>query len=1453
MKKIISGLIKRETQSLNTQRAELIVRIVPLLQKLEPDIKRGGINSESVKNMYQKFEHLDSQSKKFLQDVLKELLEVVEAILTLQREVSPEAFGRSIDKIQAFQAEYPDKGGSVIDKLLKIFYPKMGIERLNSFASDSRQQRVQLYLKAILEQYLIGEKEKPIDPVQKRQRVSEISASKKKGSTCPPFKVNLSDIDEIAKRILRVLSGGAERSETEPVAQYNQVVVRDLGVSINATLFQKFIPMGPEGGALDKQVEKIKNKKVCTAFKRLVQALRDKVPLKDEERFEEEEKRLGEVAAYLAGKTLTEEMAGTVTKFIDQNIEEFKRMPSFKQLNLKLLSYKTELDLILEERIAFNLKDLQFIWLRDRIITGLQMIGVNTELMRDMSYIKAACRKCLEAMDAPIDFYFLDRDHGEAEGHIELYKEKLVRHILRADDMFGLGLEIEGASGKPLMDLIAKSEKLGHVAVSEDAILSLEYLQSLVEGTLVLGDGELSEIFSMTSEDVFSAIDTQLKSKGLTHGLLGELARLGKADLFRRLKDGLCPKPSVDAFLVKDDQGHSLLEYAVLGGSVDILMDLDIPGVVGQEIIRGYVPSGVPSLVGLAAESGNKVMLENMVNLVPGDIIVQALTQEDASGNTPLMRAVMSKSPECVAFLMETLKVCLGEEAVSAYINQANREGQTELTLAASSNVIEAGEMLLRAGANIDYRVPSSGLNILQIAGLENHIEFMRRSIQVLDEISGDERKGLEALKNISFWLARFNGGALKELLLGLDPSERQKVLELENGTKSTVAHWIARYNGVILKELLCDLDAKKIQEILELQNYYGKTVAHWLVYSSAVALKVLLQRLDPAGIQAILSLKDESEDGTTVAHTLMRFEVEVLKELLRDLDFARMQAILELKDEEEIIIVHEFARCHSVAFKNLVLGLNSAERRAILGLKDERGKSVAYTLIGHNMKVFKELFLEFDAEERKAMLGLEDKMIPKLDKDGYSVVHLLALNHGLVLKELFRGLNSADIKALLRLGSRSDAVAHLLAKCNGGLLKDLLLCLDRAERKEILQYKNIDQIRVVYLFAKHNGVALKDLLLALDPAERKEILGSGSTTVAYWLAQCNVLVLKELLLGLKDDKERQAILGLADENGNTVAHFLAQNHGQVLKELLLGLKDDKARQAILGLKTVHGVTVAYRLVRSDSVAFNELLRGLKDDKERQAILELKNDDDATVAYALAQYNGGDLKALLLSVEDQGLVGKLGGSTAHFLAQNHGQVLKNLLLGLKDDKARQAILGLKTVLGVTVAHWLVRFDRAAFNELLRGLDPAERQVILRLANESGTTVAHWLARYNGADLKDLLLGLEDDKARHGIQILAHASWLAQHSGEPLKNLLPDLVVEEGQSILGLADENGNTVAHWLARHNGVALKDLLLGLSFGERQAILGLKNRSRETVTTWFVKSNSVAFRELLVKCQKS
>ncbi len=225
----------------------------------------------------------------------------------------------------------------------------------------------------------------------------------------------------------------------------------------------------------------------------------------------------------------------------------------------------------------------------------------------------------------------------------------------------------------------------------------------------------------------------------------------------------------MEAFLAKDSRGYSLLEYTVVGGSVQILRALTIPVEAIQERIRTYISGDIPSLVGLAGESGSKAMLEYIIALLPEGRAAQALIQADASGHTPIMRAVMSENAESIALLVKKLQAVLDTAALTAHINQANGDGQTALTLAASSNAREVGEMLLRAGANLNYTIPSSGLNVLQVAEFGNYIEFMIRSIRVLDEISGSEKKGISTLKSVSFWRAEFNRGALKELLLGLE------------------------------------------------------------------------------------------------------------------------------------------------------------------------------------------------------------------------------------------------------------------------------------------------------------------------------------------------------------------------------------------------------------------------------------------------------------------------------------------------------------------------------------------------------------------------------------------------------------------------------------------------------------------------------------------------------------
>ncbi|NBT36445.1 MAG: ankyrin repeat domain-containing protein, partial [Betaproteobacteria bacterium] len=216
------------------------------------------------------------------------------------------------------------------------------------------------------------------------------------------------------------------------------------------------------------------------------------------------------------------------------------------------------------------------------------------------------------------------------------------------------------------------------------------------------------------------------------HGLLGIAARVGRKDVVDWLQSSLgrsgdAIMPSLD----RDGMGYTLMDYAVLGGNTELATDVwNASDATRREayLTTSAASSTVPSLMGLAGESGRAAMIHCVADIAGGHT-VPMITARDSEGNTALMRAAMSGNTDT---LQAMIAQCVANHvAVASILNHPNTAGQTALILAiAHGKSADCVRLILTNGSDPNTTVASSGLSALEMVMMDGHLDILQALLE---------------------------------------------------------------------------------------------------------------------------------------------------------------------------------------------------------------------------------------------------------------------------------------------------------------------------------------------------------------------------------------------------------------------------------------------------------------------------------------------------------------------------------------------------------------------------------------------------------------------------------------------------------------------------------------------------------------------------------------------------
>ncbi len=881
----------------------------------------------------------------------------------------------------------PDETGTV-DAQLSIFYPGLNLEALKKEMSHARQIEMDAFI-VTLGQAAMG------------LHTDEL--------ILPAFYPQPTDFSPDSKTILNMLSHIMAAPEHEVVAQYMQIVTHTLGIKLSPHLFLALIPTGDTGATLVSKIEtRISNGAVKAALVTFVSRLMEREESSgdvEKVRFQSAQKRVGEAVEQLSGKsTWTALEADNICRYISENIRalEFECSVGY---DLQLIFFKTEISLILEreslpKQTKKDVLNAKFVdWVINRMRIALQINGVHETWVGDVHHLNYAAKLVLdhlgEAVPAALgDVYIL----AEQE-RMDRYKSQIVATILRPDDAITQMVSAETDRFSVGLDQCLQT---GYMSASGQPDLTLEQLQGIVKELLDLDERLLGQ-FLGESNIALTRLDELLKRKGLSHGLLGELARAGNTDKFMALKSLFWSKGQPN-LLKKDSVGMSLLDYAVLGGSVGILESFGLSeGEVFAEM-QAYMPRTLPNLVGMASESGSLEMLNLIVSDIPAGEEWTYLTQADTTGHTPLMRAIMSKNTVMVNTMIRYIRDSGSEDALVDHVNDFNVYDQTALILSAVHGQGESVGSLLASGADPNYCMPRTleeecSLDFIRIAALNKDVGFILQSISALKthELIGSFHDNLH-------FLAEYQGDVCVDVLIGGDQAD---ILPMLNNNADDPFYSIAHILGshapqafVKLMRHITDPDLKT--NILSIRDDYRRSLGDFLI----------AENLDI--FNAIIETFTLEEKWALVKKNIVLYNQFIIDSMLK---------VISLSDRMKL--------------KDFILTLDLSDKRRLL--QDFSGDETG----------FKEMLLICTFEEKFAFLSEKERSERK------TIAHNLAeRRHGFLLKDILDSCTFEEKIQILSLKGPFTVAAHLVL--NLDQLKAILLgCKTCEERRQILRIKD--------------------------------------------------------------------------------------------------------------------------------------------------------------------------------------------------------------------------------------------------------------------------------------------------------------------------------------------------------------------------------------------------------------
>lgn len=839
----------------------------------------------------------------------------------------------------------------VMGAIKRRYHGTLDIDTYTTNVARARVEKIENTLERIMNQIVFGE-----PPLE----LTDI----------PAFMPKIEEFSEKAQETLKQIGILKGYREPDALSQYFQIITTELGIQIDKSLLDLYIAKGLLGPELDAEVEKIENPGLREVFKISITYVRAKAVKfpQDLIRFQAAEKRLGDIALLVLERSpLSTEDEQNLIDLLKTTQDELSGFCSIGW-DLTLIGTKETAQLILKQENTASKK--QFQWLKERIRLALELNGVHPEWVQDVHHINYALVMLYKALSETVPDELNDRYLIAQKEEMDAAEVSITRSILRPDYLIAdlTAKELLEDPKKTVPEIITAILETGHLTRHDHPELSLDDKRD-----------QLGALLKQTDTDTIAYIqehagklDASLKEKGLVHGLLGEIAKAGNTILFQGMIRLMSKHP-----LEKDTYNMSLLDYAVLGGSVEILHTLTLdPEIIKNHVLTHDSRNPVPNLVGLACESGNPDMLNIIMDLFPESTEMETrwgiLTQADSTGHTPLMRAIMSKNENIAQRMLKMLNDT-DPSSVVIEINRTTEEGQSPLILAATHASPEVVVALIKLEANIMHQVPSSRLNFVTIGLLEQGIRYIK---EIVSRLSIEKQQNILRLQH--------NGRTLAFYLLENYPRRFKKIVgEWPLDAKLTlVAEHTQRdylYGDMVMGVLN---SCRNVEERLAFLNSKSTShyipLAHFIFFRGYITEQFLASLKEDTAppvplevnIRKFLDIKDE--ENIPLILKIAKHEnkyvstEETVKAIVKACSPEALNDLLKLEDSDAKTVAHYFAEKanDSVVFHTL-----SKCPFDILSKADRKGVRVGQLLSEHHPEVFLEAFKTCSPKEQAEII----------------------------------------------------------------------------------------------------------------------------------------------------------------------------------------------------------------------------------------------------------------------------------------------------------------------------------------------------------------------------------------------------------------------------------------------------------------------------------------------------
>ncbi len=1062
---------------------------------------------------------------------------------------------RAILTIQTLKEQDPEESGW-IDQTCQLFFPDINFSLLTQCIALERQKCVSAFIR---------------DRFRKALGIETDTKSE-----VPTFYPRPQDFSEETLILLKALSKGQEGDKLDSFSYYFELVSDALGLKLEASLFLSLIPQGNSGEQLDKEIADIQIPELQKALKAFLARLRERSE-KGKARFESAEKRIGDMARHIkAQEKEAEARCLELCEFFKKTEESLLAMCSIGW-DLQLLSGEQELIAILESDTAALEREAeitcvqQAAWVKDRMITVLRLIGIGEEWVSDVHHINYGVVLVLTHLnpEAPIPDALKDEHIVAWKERMDLYKTTLIKAILRPDQFVS---ELYKEEAESLHTFIEKAVQKGILSQKgEGLLLSLKETQDLIWNLLslaekyprtfraiLLGDERAKENVTGVVE-----LDAMIKSKGLNHGLLGEAARWGNYDGFLKVQ---AADPIVSRYdLTKQDGlGKTLLGYAIIGGSVELVDHLDKDssqiGILIEAFEQNETAHENPLM--LAVQSGNPRMITRTLQGIPEAKKARFLNKVDSHGNTLVMEALKVKSKDSLLIILEALRGIHGDESVMIHLNLPNSEGQTALMIAAVQNKIESAQVLLRNGTIAEYRNSHTDLDFIGVAALEVRGPFILESLKTLEDMDPELAPKM-FMDNIQV-LIRYGGSLVADWISRFEAAEQNQYLStVIISEEYTVAHELLIYNPESLRAVLtnCRTLDEKIQILTIKDTGLEELVLEILDRHPGLFMEIVKQC---QSLEEVITLLKVPIKDRALVHILDLYYMTLLKEIL-ELYTKKGQRL-------KLLATHEVGHCIAQKYGDVCIEIlrSCDEEEALEILKLESGpKNTIWKILN---ETHKDLFLKWILEQRDAqkyqILGLgqseEIALVGRVDiiqtlnacREKGTRSQILALK--VKGKDIFQKLWDMNPKFLLGIIQEcpfeDEKIAFLERKEESGqriidlclnrhlrLLRDTLYFLSSRGRQHILNLKLDTGERIIDRLAQESPKLLVSLLNYCTFEEIKSILADslGKDTLVHVMATVEGSIIINILKFCQTKEEKYQILKMQNKQGQ----FLYQHH----------------------------------------------------------------------------------------------------------------------------------------------------------------------------------------------------------------------------------------------------------------------------------------------------------------------